>query len=71
MSMTDKRFYVTIEVTAQLSAGLSKDTKENRDEIGRRIRQYFYNPKARKLDYDCHINGENMISINDEKGQTL
>lgn len=69
--MKDMRFYVTIEVTAQLSGELEKDTKENRQEIGRRLRNWFFDQKGRRLDYGCYIDGENIMSINDEKGQTL
>ena len=69
--MKDMRFYVTIEVTAQLSGGLEKNTEANRQEIGRRLRNWFFDPKGRKLDYDCYIHGENIMSINDEKGQAL
>lgn len=69
--MDSKRFYVTIEVTAQLCQELSKNTKEAREEVGRRLRRYFFDPKHRKLDYDCHIYGEGIMSINDEQGRTL
>lgn len=69
--MKDMRFYVTFEVTAQLSGELEKNTEANRQEIGRRLRNWFFDPKGRRLDYGCHIHGENIMSINDEKGQAL
>ena len=69
--MTDKRFYVTIEVTAQLSGELEKNTEANRQEIQNRLRRWLYDPKRRKLDYDCYIHNENIMSINDENGKEL
>ena len=70
--MTDKTFYVTIEVTAQTSGSLQDDNEKNREEYRKRIIDYFYDVKRKnKMDYNFYIHRDNILAINDEKGRTL
>ncbi len=68
--MIDKHYYVTIEVTVQLSGGMEKNTPENRNKIRERICDSIYNGD-RKLDYSCHIHGNYIMSVIDEKGNEI
>ena len=59
--MTDKRFYVTIEVKAQLSGDVSND------EIRRRVINYIHNEKQ-KENHVCnplYLNGLWVMSVCD------
>ena len=71
--MTDKRFYVTIEVTAQMCGSMEKLTPDNKREVRGRIIDYIRgeNQKRNHVNASCYLYRENILSINDEKGQTL
>lgn len=71
--MTDMRFYVTIEVTAQMCSSMERLTPENKNEVRGRIIDYIRgeNRKKNHVNAGCYLYGENILSINDEKGQTL
>lgn len=68
----ETKFYITIEVTAQLcgSMGMTPDDKR---EIRGRIIDYIHgeNQKCNHACATCYIHGENVLSINDEKGNVL
>ena len=68
--MTDRHYYVTVEVTVQLSGGMEKNTPENRKKISGNICDRIYNDN-RKMNYSCHIYGKNILSIIDEKGNEI
>lgn len=66
--MAEKRFYVTIEVTATTNgADLDKH------ELRRRIIQYIHNENQKQNNPygSCYLHSENIVSINDEKGKEL
>ena len=68
--MTDKHYYVTIELTVQLSGDMEKKTPENIRKIRGKICDRIFNGN-RKLDYSCHIHGEHIMSVIDEKGNEI
>jgi len=68
--MTDRRFYITLEVTAQCSGGKEKDTPENRRMYRDKLME-FINTRKRKMDYSFYIHSDHVLSINDEKGKEL
>lgn len=65
--MTQKRFYVTIEVTAQMSG----DTKPS--DLRGRIIDYIHNENQKKnhVNSSCYLHREWIMSINDEKGNEV
>lgn len=65
--MTDKRFYVTIEVTAQMRS----DAKP--DDLRGRIMDYIHNVNQKKnhVNSSCYLHRECVLSINDEKGNEI
>lgn len=67
--MTNKRFYIALEVPVQISGDLEKDTEENRKIYWNKLMD-FANTMQRKLDYSFYIHGEHVLTINDEKGRT-
>ena len=71
--MKDMRFYVTIEVTAQMCGSMERLTSENKNEVRGRIIDYIRgeNRKKNHVNASCYLYRENILSINDEKGQTL
>lgn len=71
--MKDMRFYVTIEVTAQMCGSMERLTSENKKEVHGRIIDYIHgeNRKKNHVNARCYLYRENILSINDEKGQTL
>lgn len=66
-TMADKRFYVTIEVTAQMCGEVSKD------EIRRRVFNYIHNEKQKenRCYAPCYLTSEYVMSVYDEKGNEL
>ena len=68
--MTDRHYYVTVEVTVQLCGSMEKKTPENLNKIRGKICDRIYNGN-RKLDYSCYIHGENIMSVIDEKGNEI
>lgn len=71
--MKDMRFYVTIEVTAQMCGSMERLTPENKNEVRGRIIDYIRgeNRERNHINANCYLCRENILSINDEKGQTL
>ena len=65
--MTDKKFYVTIEVTAQMRGEM--DSRELRG----RILDYIHNENQKKnhVNSNCYLHGENVMCIYNEKGEAL
>lgn len=65
--MDEKRFYVTIEVTAWITEDVSNS------ELYRKILQYIHNEnqKGNSPYGHCYLHGENILSIYDEKGKQL
>jgi hypothetical protein len=47
-----------------------KDKPENREKIRGKIVEYIQSAK-RKLDYNCYLHSEHIMSIYDEKGKEL
>ena len=68
--MTDKKFYITIEVSAQMSGETAKDTEENRRKYRHKIME-FVNSMKRKLDYNFYIHSDHVVCIYDEKGREI
>lgn len=68
--MKNVHFYITLEVTAQLDGDFVKDEPENREKIRGKIVEYIQSAK-RKLDYNCYLHSEHIMSIYDEKGKEL
>lgn len=68
--MTNKKFFITLEVPVQISGKLEKDTEENRKIYWRKLMDYI-NSMKKKLDYDFYINSDFVLSINDEKGRAI
>ena len=68
--MVNKKFYITIEVTAQMHNETAKNTSENRDKYRRSLMQ-LYNSMKTKLDYGFYIHNENVVCIYDEKGNAI
>ncbi len=68
--MKNVHFYITLEVTAQLDGDFVKDKPENREKIRGKIVEYIQSAK-RKLDYNCYLHSEHIMSIYDEKGKEL
>ena len=68
--MTDKRFFITLEVTAQCDGSLVKDTTENRHTYWSRLME-FINSRKRTLDYIFYIHSDHVLSIYDEKGNEI
>ena len=71
--MADKRFYVTIEVTAQMRKDVRKMTdSEKRDVYGSIIDYIRGENRKRNSPYsDCYVHNENILSVFDEKGNEL
>lgn len=65
--MKDKRFYVTIEVTAQMFG------TEKPEELRGRIIDYIHNENIKKNHVNswCYLHQEHVMSIYDEKGNQL
>lgn len=65
--MTDKKFYVTIEVTAQMCG------TEKPQELRGRIIDYIHNENQKKNHVNswCYLHGEHVMSIYDEKGNQV
>ena len=65
--MEGKRFYVTIEVTAQMRGDMDKW------ELRGRILDYIRNENRKKnhVNAICYVHGENVMSVYDEKGEEL
>lgn len=71
--MADKKFYVTIEVTAQMREDVRKMTdSEKRDVYGSIIDYIRGENRKRNSPYsDCYVHNENVLSVFDEKGNEL
>ena len=65
--MTDKKFYVTIEVKAQVCG------TEKPQELRGRILDYIHNENLKKNHVNswCYLHGERVMSVYDEKGKKL
>lgn len=68
--MIDKKFYITLEVTAQCDGSLVKDIKENRHKYYSKLMD-FINSRNRTLDYSFYIHSDHVLSIYDEKGNEI
>lgn len=68
--MTDKKFYITLEVTAQCDESMVNYTKENRHNYWS-ILMEFINSRKRTLDYNFYIHSDHVLSIYDEKGNEI
>lgn len=68
--MTDKRFFITIEVNAQCDGSMVNDTKENRHKYWSKVME-FINSRKRTLDYNFYIHSDHVLSIYDEKGNEI
>jgi len=68
--MTDKHYYVTMEVTVQLDCNMAKNTPENKRKIRGKICDEIFN-RGGKLDYSCYVHGRNIMSVIDEKGNEI
>ena len=65
--MKEKRFYVTIEVTAQMHGDM------DRYELRGRIMDYIHNENMKKnhVNSNCYLHREDVMSIYNEKGEEL
>ena len=68
--MTDKRFFITLEVTAQCDGSLVKDTKENRHTYWSKLME-FINSRKRTLDYNFYIHSDHVLSKKKKKGNEI
>ena len=71
--MTDEKFYITIEVTAQMSHTPKKMTADERQQVRGKILDYIHNVNQKKnhVNSRCYLHHERTMSVYDEKGNEL
>lgn len=69
--MADKRFYVTIEVKAQMRKDVRKMTDSEKRDVYSSIIDYIRREKTQQSYSDCYVHNENVLSVFDEKGNEL
>ena len=63
--MARKRFYITIEVEADVS------NPRDKEKTSRALNHYLQNGMKRELDYSFYIQHDCVLSMMDEKGNQL
>ena len=71
--MTDEKFYITIEVTAQMSRTSKKMTADERQQVRDKVLDYIHNVNQKKnhVNSSCYLHRERIMSVYDEKGDEL
>ena len=71
--MTQEKFYITIEVTAQMSHTPKKMTADERQQVRGKILDYIHNVNQKKnhVNSRCFLHRESIMSVYDEKGNEL
>jgi hypothetical protein len=71
--MEDKHFYITIEVTAQMNHAPKKMTADERRQVRGKVLDYIHNENQKKnhVNSSCYLYRERIMSVYDEKGESL